>query len=226
MTDPIEPKRDDAPFLTRWAQRKQTAQRAPQSGAETKKAADDAPPPDGRADAEAADGEPEFDPATLPNVEDLTAESDITAFLSKGVPEELKRLALRRVWALDPQIRDFVEVAENQYDWNAVNGVPGFGALPEGTDIQALLAQATGQIQQIVAAAETATPAIRSPTEPPLALSQLPEDKADIATGRSDVLTTNPAEASADQGTETSPKQGYEPAVRSARRRHGGALPA
>ena len=68
MTDPDEPKRDDAPFLTRWAQRKQTAQRAPQSGAETKKAADDAPPPDGRVDAEAADGEPEFDPATLPNV--------------------------------------------------------------------------------------------------------------------------------------------------------------
>ena len=97
-------------------------------------------------------GEPVFDPATLPKVEDLTATSDITAFLRKGVPEELKRLALRRVWTLDPQIRDFIEVAENQYDWNAADGVPGFGALPEGTDLQALLAQATGQVREIVVA--------------------------------------------------------------------------
>src|SRR6185312_12381316 len=36
---------------------------------------------------------------SLPRVEDLTAESDITAFLKKGVPMALKSAALRRVWS-------------------------------------------------------------------------------------------------------------------------------
>ncbi len=81
----------------------------------------------------------------LPSVEDLQPDSDITAFLHKRVPEELRRLAMRRMWTLDPAIRDFIEMAENQYDWNDPNGVPGFGPLPAGTDMEALLAQATGR---------------------------------------------------------------------------------
>ncbi|MEQ1713973.1 MAG: DUF3306 domain-containing protein, partial [Hyphomicrobium sp.] len=82
--------------------------------------------------------------APLPSVEDLKPDSDITAFLDKRVPEELRRMAMRRMWTLDPAIRDFIEMAENQYDWNDPNGVPGFGPLPAGTDMEALLAQATG----------------------------------------------------------------------------------
>ncbi len=34
---------------------------------------------------------------------------------------------------------------ENGWDFTAPNGVPGFGPLPDGTDMEALLRQATGQ---------------------------------------------------------------------------------
>ena len=140
---------DDTPFLSRWARRKQEAQRQdhkdhknhkdqPAASAEqampaqtpgTDAGAAGVGPPD-TAPIEAA-----FDPATLPKIDDLTPESDIAAFLREGVPAEIKRLALRRMWSLDPQIRDFIEVAENQYDWNAVDGVPGFGALPAAASL-------------------------------------------------------------------------------------------
>jgi len=38
----------------------------------------------------------------LPDVETLTAESDFTSFLKKGVPEELKKIALRKLWRSNP----------------------------------------------------------------------------------------------------------------------------
>lgn len=38
----------------------------------------------------------------LPPIEGLTMKSDISAFLQDGVPEELKNLALRKIWASDP----------------------------------------------------------------------------------------------------------------------------
>ena len=41
-------------------------------------------------------------PADLPSVESLTGESDFTAFLADGVPEELKRAALRKLWLSHP----------------------------------------------------------------------------------------------------------------------------
>jgi Protein of unknown function (DUF3306) len=38
----------------------------------------------------------------LPPVEELTAQSDYTVFLAKGVPEALKHAALRKLWLSDP----------------------------------------------------------------------------------------------------------------------------
>ncbi len=38
----------------------------------------------------------------LPDIDSLTAESDYTAFMGEGVPEHLKRLALRKLWRSDP----------------------------------------------------------------------------------------------------------------------------
>jgi hypothetical protein len=46
------------------------------------------------------------------------------------VPEPLRNAALRRMWSLDPKIRDFVsEAREYAYDWNVPGGVPGSGPL-------------------------------------------------------------------------------------------------
>lgn len=60
----------------------------------------------------------------------LTSESDITVFLKKGVADWAKNAALRRAWAMDPAIRDFVgEARDYGYDWNSAEGVPGFGPI-------------------------------------------------------------------------------------------------
>jgi uncharacterized protein DUF3306 len=39
-------------------------------------------------------------PATLIDIDALTAESDFTGFMGKGVPEDVRRNALRRLWVL------------------------------------------------------------------------------------------------------------------------------
>src|SRR3546814_13556309 len=51
-------------------------------------------------------------PGPLPSLENLTAESDLTAFIREGVPESLKKAALRKMWLLEQAIRDHVGLAE------------------------------------------------------------------------------------------------------------------
>lgn len=142
-------------FLSRWSRRK----RAAEAGRPVEEAAQAAPPVPAAVPvpvampvavpmpAPAEPAEPEFDVASLPPVESLTIESDITAFLRKGVPEALKRAALRRAWSVDPAIRDFVGPADYAWDFNAPDGVPGF-SLELGGDVQKLLAQAMGLDRQ------------------------------------------------------------------------------
>ena len=87
---------------------------------------------------------PAFDPATLPPIESITAASDVRAFFAPGVPAELTRAALRRVWVTDPTIRDFVGIAENQWDFTAPDGVPGFGSLPFTPELGNMVAALIG----------------------------------------------------------------------------------
>jgi hypothetical protein len=76
---------------------------------------------------------PAFDPASLPPIESITAETDIRAFLAPGVPPETARAALRRAWSADPAIRNFVGLAEYAWDFTKPDAMPGFGPL-EMTD--------------------------------------------------------------------------------------------
>jgi hypothetical protein len=85
-----------------------------------------------------------FDPASLPSIETITVTTDIRGFLQSQVPVELARAALRQAWASDPAIRDFIGVAENQWDFNDPNAMPGFGPLQQADNLTALLAQALG----------------------------------------------------------------------------------
>ena len=71
----------------------------------------------------------------LPRVEDLTPESDLSAFLRKGVPEALKQAALRRMWSLDPAIRDYVGPAEYAWNFNDPGAMAGFGSAGGGAAI-------------------------------------------------------------------------------------------
>jgi hypothetical protein len=127
---------DPENFLARWSRRKRaTHEERPTEPAEPKVAAAepaDAPngPDDDRVPAQAAESEtPAVDLSALPSIEEITAETDIRAFLQPGIPLQLTRAALRRVWTADPAIRDFVGLAENAWDFTAPHGVPGFGPL-------------------------------------------------------------------------------------------------
>jgi len=115
---------DPKDFLSRWSQRKlnpPTEKPAPEEKPQS-------PPPESNA-ARSPPAEPEFDISTLPPLESITAQSDIRVFLQAGVPSVLRHAALRRVWSADPAIRDFIGLSENSWDFNAPDGLPGFGSL-------------------------------------------------------------------------------------------------
>jgi hypothetical protein len=61
-------------------------------------------------------------------------------FLRPDVPEELRHEALRRAWAADPGVRDFVELLENGWDFNDPNAMAGFGPIETG-EVARLMAQ-------------------------------------------------------------------------------------
>jgi hypothetical protein len=116
-------------FLQRWSRRKLSAQE--RGAAEPDARAEQTNTVQGGAPADAA-SEPSaalsFDPASLPPIETIGAGTDIRPFLAPGVPENITRAALRRAWVSDPAIRDFIGIAENQWDFTKPDGVPGFGA--------------------------------------------------------------------------------------------------
>jgi TorA maturation chaperone TorD len=80
---------------------------------------------------------PPFDSASLPSLQSITAGTDIRLFLGSNVPVELTKTALRRTWVTDPAIRDFVGIAENQWDFNDPTAMPGFGPL-RANDVSAV----------------------------------------------------------------------------------------
>jgi len=84
---------------------------------------------------------PIFDPTDLPSIASITARTDISLFLRSGVPAELTVAALRRAWVSDPVIRDFIGIAENQWDFTNPATIPGFGPLHETGDKLNLIAQ-------------------------------------------------------------------------------------
>jgi hypothetical protein len=84
-----------------------------------------------------------FDAAGLSPIESIGAGSDIRAFLAPGVPQDLMLAALRRAWSTDPVIRDFIGLSENSWDFNASDGIPGFGPLITD-DAGRLAAEAAG----------------------------------------------------------------------------------
>ena len=114
-------------FLKRWSRRKREVAEAEKSAPAVKSEA--GPEGDAASATAAVNPQVEFDPKTLPPIQSLNALSDITAFLRQGVPAELTRAALRRVWAADPSIRDFVGLAENSWDFTDPTAMPGFGPL-------------------------------------------------------------------------------------------------
>lgn len=219
-------------FLSRWSRRKRDAVERPVA-----EVAPDAPLaegtlPEALPEAQAEDQQspgraacpipevPEIDPASLPPVESLTIESDFAQFLRPGVPTLLRNAALRRMWSLDPAIRDFIGPVDYQWDFNTPGGLPfGFSNELVG-DVSKLLAQAIGKIEEL--APDDAPEQAQAEAEPPEPVpdaAPVPEDHmpALVAQGAGEdaAKAETPPELLADLDPPLVP-----------RRRHGGALPA
>jgi hypothetical protein len=159
-------------FIARWSRRKreaadeaETTKPAAASGVSDQTThADGAGEAGGVPPARTGASEPasEFDWTKLPPVETITAESDIRAFLRAGVPPELTRAALRRAWAADPKIRDFVGLADYDWDFNTPGAIPGFGPLEMSDEVRRQVVRmigsslAEGELDQSVPAPDAA----------------------------------------------------------------------
>jgi hypothetical protein len=176
-------------FLARWLRLKQEA---------------------GKAEMRAAP----FDPVNLPPIESLTSESDVSVFLQLGVPADMVRAALHRAWRVDPAIRDFVGIAESQWDFNDPAAMPGFGPLEPMDEAQS-------------AVARSATPGTASAE----AFSDAPQDRNPQRDGQLDQvwLSGEPSRESVVHAGPNGEMQSNllvnEVQAPGAPRRHGSALP-
>jgi hypothetical protein len=132
----------DEGFLTRWSRLKRAEAPVPDPATEPVPAPA-APAADGPADDRPRDPETgapidEDWVKALPRIDDLGPGADLSGFMRAGVPEALRREALRRVWEIDPAIRDFVSPAlDYAYDYNTPGAAPGYGPLSESDIAQA-----------------------------------------------------------------------------------------
>jgi hypothetical protein len=223
-------------FLARWSRRKRSSATSAKAVAESAPAPAEALP--NSAGKVSANAEPAFDPATLPPVDSITAVSDITAFLQQGVPAELTRAALRRVWTADPAIRDFIGLAENAWDFTDPNAMPGFGPLESTDEVRRMIADLVDRIGQVakpgVPAAETEPVQISenssdsNPLGPPAAtdaLSSVEPCESDTKTAQDSndqVLVHSNQENTA---TQHDVAERNADVIQMSRRQHGGALP-
>ena len=97
-----------------------------------------------------AHGAPEAT-AILPSLDSIDAQTDITVFLRSCVPAELRLAALRRAWTVDPAIRDFKELQENDWNFNDPNSIVGFGELGPEVDVKIMVAQIFGEAPRLAA---------------------------------------------------------------------------
>jgi hypothetical protein len=222
--------------FARWSRRKQAARSNEAAEPQKDQLAPDAIAPadaDSVAEQRAA-AEPEVAaPAEpLPRIEDLTAQSDLSAFLRKGVPKMLKSAALRRMWSLDPAIRDYVGPSEYAWDFNTPGSMAGFGPLKAASKsvVDFLSTSGGNPADPERAAAAPEVPEKASPTtvlahedanaSPDGSEAVTPDGSVDPASSESPLpdrteIATNREEAAS----------GAESSQINRQRRHGGALP-
>lgn len=190
-------------FLNRWSRLKRAAVEpakpaAPEAIDETKPSESEEVP---------------FDHARLeiplPSLDELKPGDTLVAFMQKGVPEVLRNAALRKMWAIDPMVRDFKsEALDYAWDWNTPGGVPGGGPLGPADQVQ----------EMVEALFRPSAPPEDPPAQPEslqsAAIQREDEPPAEEETGSIDEPETAEPPQSELKTTETVPKK-----------RHGGALP-
>lgn len=242
----------DEGFLRRWARRKQAAAAAETAALRPA----DPPPPPAPPEPERDAGPPavrgdtpesvpeiapavsemapgaETDPALeLPPLESLTASSDFTAFLQKGVSAAVQSRALRVAWESDERIAGFRGMAEYAWDFNA----PDYGKLWATDDVakmvrQALRGAVPADPEEAPAPGEAPVPGAPPPEEPVIATVRTtvhpdpaPAIAEDPAAGEA---VADPPEAGKGAGEPARVAATEDTAPRMAgTRRHGSALP-
>lgn len=130
---------DDASFLGRWSRlkRRVTLERETSSKSPAATEPPDPPVPALAARSEEpqemapaaspgaakpADAEEPVDLAKLPSIESLGPNSDYSMFMRKGVPEDLRMKALRRMWLTDPVLAGPEVLDMYAWDYTGVDG--------------------------------------------------------------------------------------------------------
>lgn len=221
----------DDNIFARWARRKQAVQHQETAVPSEERAVAEAP---AETEAEPVDQQPAAEePAAgepLPDLENLTAESDISAFLRKDVPNALKNAALRKMWSLDPAIRDYVGPSEYAWDFNQPGSMAGFGPLDASRVVVEFLSTINGDVRTDLAgaagfAADRPPPIADGSGQDASAPVESPTDAAPPAEPPPSALTPESPEPSLPVCTKVAgePEQAKQP--HQSPRRHGGARP-
>jgi hypothetical protein len=228
-------------FLARWSRRKQVAAAEPADAGSPAVPAPSAKQVEGEQTAEGAAAgvglreddvasaargpdvtELLFDPARLLPIESIAADTDIRAFLAPGVPPELARAALRRAWAADPKIRDFVGLADYDWDFNAPGSMAGFGPLEMTEELRQIVARMIGP-QPV--AEQAAGPAASSDLSGQEGLRGKAPEWIDDMSGREGDAGDPPSERDPRVAAAQNRPDAAEKSQIVVRPRHGGALP-
>ena len=197
-------------FLERWSRRKLAKSDEP--GPEPERAPEEAAPVAEQPPEETLD---EAELARLPSLESFTLKTDLAPFLRKGVPHALRNAAMRKMWMLDPAIRDHKDLAvDYAWDWNTPGGVPG----NSGTISRESLARMLEGLNPKPKEPESARPETGDET---------PEAMASTAPAPPDAhpQSDSPVPISPDGNDSDSPGATQAGERQSRPRRHGGAAP-
>jgi len=183
--------REDESRLGRWARLKAEA-RASERVVEA--APETPPPPPAALEAPlpvASDAPPEkrdapTEKVELPPIESLTNESDFSLFMRGGVPDGLRKAALRKLWLADAHFAQ-IDISEcHSIDFNAVPTFPeglkntiyraGKGMVEAVEDVERAEREAAEKAKAELAQAESA--AVSGDETPPPPDSEPPTDKA------------------------------------------------
>ncbi len=185
----------DEGFLRRWSSLKRAGGESVPDKAEAGKDA----PPAVRGEAGSLEARGAEDPAPedldLPAIDSLTEKSDFTAFLREGVPDDLRKLALRKLWRVDPV-------------FSIIDGLDDYDE-----DVKAELAAGTKilekwrQAQKKIAAAESEGREAPATEEPPPASAEAEDESEErddaepVEDDGEEIVDDEPVET-ADEGRE------------------------
>ena len=114
-----QPENDGEGFVARWSRRKiEEKEPSKETKIEVSKLEEGAPLDTKSTQDVGEEGETNVD--DLPDIETLNESSDYTPFLKDGVPEKLKRLALRKLWKSNPVFGIIDGLDDYDEDYSAI----------------------------------------------------------------------------------------------------------